>query len=332
MFIWRCTLLAGFGLLVHPFYRIEILFIYGVLGINLVCLSTLSTRLILLIAICLLIGLPRIALSKFHNANLEPDIASANEIAMPIIAEPVKAAPKNEKVSDIGETTMEREPWFDHITHAYSIDLPNKLNYQFGLMGRGYTTLALFLFGLLCGRMLNTNVHHVFRKNLLLIGIVSWSIAFLLHKTLHAITDYNIYMVFDIAGNAIQPGLLLKLALNELSAVASTSALIMTFLFLYRSSNFQRVGSLLEPYGRTALTNYVMQGLIGLVLFAPSLLGCTFGLWGNTSLMLFGVVIYVAQGIASILWLKKYRYGPLEWLWRMGTYRKSLLNRKIQKE
>jgi hypothetical protein len=44
--------------------------------------------------------------------------------------------------------------------------------------------------------------------------------------------------------------------------------------------------------------------------------------------MLFALVIYVAQIYFSKWWLSKYRYGPIEWVWRQLSYGKRLPIRK----
>ena len=77
----------------------------------------------------------------------------------------------------------------------------------------------------------------------------------------------------------------------------------------------------LAATGRMALTNYITQSLIctlifyghGLGLFervaAPGRMGIVFGIW-------------VLQLLWSPWWLKRFRFGPLEWLWRSATYMK----------
>ena len=68
-----------------------------------------------------------------------------------------------------------------------------------------------------------------------------------------------------------------------------------------------------------ALTNYVMQSLIGTFIF----FSWGLGLIGQVRALycfLLGLLIIVIQTLLSKLWLKYFLYGPLEWLWRCGTY------------
>lgn len=75
--------------------------------------------------------------------------------------------------------------------------------------------------------------------------------------------------------------------------------------------------------GRMALTNYIGQSVIGMFLFYGIGLG-----WGSTIGLLQTEVIVLAvflfQMLFSRLWLSGFKFGPLEWIWRMLTYGKWL--------
>ncbi|MFC3688989.1 DUF418 domain-containing protein [Aquipuribacter hungaricus] len=71
------------------------------------------------------------------------------------------------------------------------------------------------------------------------------------------------------------------------------------------------------PLGRTALTAYV--GATPLLLLA----GNELELRASTSwtpLLVLVLVVLVVQAVAATLWLRRFRQGPLEWLWRWGTW------------
>ena len=77
----------------------------------------------------------------------------------------------------------------------------------------------------------------------------------------------------------------------------------------------------LAAVGRMALTNYIMQSVICAFIFT----GIGFSLFGKLQrYQLYYVVfsIWLFQMIFSPLWLKYFRFGPLEWLWRTLTYKK----------
>jgi uncharacterized protein len=73
------------------------------------------------------------------------------------------------------------------------------------------------------------------------------------------------------------------------------------------------------PLGRMAFTNYLMQSLIFGWIFYGYGLGL-FGRLGVASALAIGVAVYIGQVFFSAWWLRRYRYGPLEWLWRTLMY------------
>ncbi|MEX0962730.1 MAG: DUF418 domain-containing protein [Pseudohongiellaceae bacterium] len=78
--------------------------------------------------------------------------------------------------------------------------------------------------------------------------------------------------------------------------------------------------SSLAAVGQLALTNYLSQSIICNFIF----MGFGLGLFGDLQryqvyLVVLGVWIF--QIIFSLLWLRAYRFGPAEWLWRSLTYR-----------
>ena len=76
---------------------------------------------------------------------------------------------------------------------------------------------------------------------------------------------------------------------------------------------------LLAAPGRMALTNYIGQSLIGMFLFyvIGLGLGASVGLVCTETAVL---AVYAFQTVFSLCWLKFFRFGPLERIWRMLTY------------
>jgi uncharacterized protein len=75
------------------------------------------------------------------------------------------------------------------------------------------------------------------------------------------------------------------------------------------------------PIGRMAFTNYLMQSAI----FGWLFYGYGLGLFGKLDIaaaLAIGIGVYVLQAVFSAYWLKRYLYGPVEWLWRSAMYGK----------
>jgi uncharacterized protein len=78
----------------------------------------------------------------------------------------------------------------------------------------------------------------------------------------------------------------------------------------------------LAAVGRMALTNYIMHSVICAIIFT----GVGFAMFGKLQRYeLYYVVaaIWTFQLIVSPVWLKHFRFGPLEWMWRSLTYKKK---------
>jgi uncharacterized protein len=73
------------------------------------------------------------------------------------------------------------------------------------------------------------------------------------------------------------------------------------------------------PLGRMAFTNYLAQSVILGWIFYGYGLGL-FGQLGVSSALAIGLAVYFAQIPFSAWWLGRYRYGPVEWLWRTLMY------------
>lgn len=90
-----------------------------------------------------------------------------------------------------------------------------------------------------------------------------------------------------------------------------------SLLLLERSHTGARLLHPLQAYGRMALTNYIGQTVFLLGIQAI-FLGTSETSYLVSTLASFAIV--AVQVIASNLWMRRFQYGPLEWLWRCGTY------------
>ena len=99
-------------------------------------------------------------------------------------------------------------------------------------------------------------------------------------------------------------------------------------LFAWRPEG--RVAAFLAPLaaaGRMALTNYLTQSIVLALLFY----GYGFRLFGRLdpqTASVIGIALYAGQLWFSTWWLKQYRFGPFEWVWRSLTYGRRQLMQK----
>jgi len=79
------------------------------------------------------------------------------------------------------------------------------------------------------------------------------------------------------------------------------------------------VMALVASLGQMALTNYLLESVVLGFMFYGYGLGL-FGRIGSAPAVVIGVALYVGQLFFSRFWLRHYRFGPVEWLWRSLTY------------
>ncbi len=92
-------------------------------------------------------------------------------------------------------------------------------------------------------------------------------------------------------------------------------------MLVCRSKRFSKVHHVLSSYGRMAFTNYIGQTVIATWIFYGYGLGW-FGSVSRVEQLGVVLVIWTVQLTLSPLWLRYFRFGPLEWVWRTGTYMK----------
>jgi uncharacterized protein len=97
-------------------------------------------------------------------------------------------------------------------------------------------------------------------------------------------------------------------------------ALIVT---LWQKRAWQKILAWLAPVGRMALTNYLLQTVICVIIFYGYGFA-QFGKFGALASTLVALAIFLFQIFFSAIWLKYFAYGPLEWIWRQLTYRQRL--------
>jgi uncharacterized protein len=97
---------------------------------------------------------------------------------------------------------------------------------------------------------------------------------------------------------------------------------VLTIVRLSELPSWQARFAPIATAGRMPLTNYLMQTLICTALFC----GWGFGLWGKVGpaaqLALALGIFFLIQVPLSVMWLRRFEYGPLEYAWRVLTYGK----------
>jgi uncharacterized protein len=106
---------------------------------------------------------------------------------------------------------------------------------------------------------------------------------------------------------------------NYTGAVLASIGYAAVLILVVKRGALGRMRQALGAVGQMALTNYLLHSVITAVIF----LGWGFGLAGRfdyAEQLLVVVAIWAFQLASSPVWMKRYRFGPAEWLWRSLTY------------
>ena len=163
--------------------------------------------------------------------------------------------------------------------------------------------MAMMKLGILSGQR-----DSAYYRKMMLIGyglglpIVLFSAYNLYAHEFHELYLFRVGMVPNYVGSVL-------VALGHIGAV----------MLLVKANAWAGLMKRFSAVGRMALTNYLMHSIILTTIFY----GYGLGLYGEIprlAQMAFVVMVVGLQLLISPLWLERYRFGPIEWLWRSLTY------------
>lgn len=175
---------------------------------------------------------------------------------------------------------------------------------------RLFKVMGLFLLGFYIGR--NRLYANLVDKRGLLKRV-------LLYGTMVGLPASLLYAWSAVEGHVW--GLTVHSVLYTVSVFPLGLAYASAICLLYLNHKENRVFGIVAASGRMALTNYIGQSFLGILIFY----GIGFG-WGASvgliHVLMIATCVYAIEIILSNFWLHNCRFGPLEWMWRMLTYGK----------
>lgn len=297
----RLLVLLAIGLIHMTFlWEGDILTLYALLGLLLPLFTGWSDRRLLILAACLLL-LPIAGITLFHLAKVDPDLRLIE------LAEHLFAALGGD--NDGWRTWLLREDLRSFFTWTLS-GPPFRIG-GFFESWRIPKVLAIMLLGLLAGRRLVADKLLEDRTLLSRVALFGFLIGI----------PANIgYGLIGGLGQEDFPRALTATAFYAIGVVPLGLAYAASFVLLWPKA--RKILGLLAAPGRMALTNYLSQTILGIIIFY----GIGFGLYRSLGPWEFSgvaVAIFAAQLIWSRLWLRYFAQGPMERLWRLGTYGRS---------
>ncbi len=306
----RLLALLAFGL-VHTivFWNGDVLHIYALLGFGLLLLRNVSDRVVYaLIGACLLYPAVSATLRVFV---MTPDVVATQVLQMQIWAA------SNDLAYGQGSFVAAA---LEHARQAvYFYTDPFML---WGALGFYAQIAATMLIGFLVGR--NGWVRRIPELMPWVKRVQWWAFG----------VGGACTLIFGILGQLDQPPApsLAKVVVSvaySLSRLGMAIFYVLTIVRVAQVPSWQRRLGPMAAAGRMTLTNYLMQTLIATTIFY----GWGFGLWNKVGpaagLLLAFAIFFIIQLPLSVWWLRRFQFGPIEWVWRLATYghRPAMLSR-----
>jgi uncharacterized protein len=313
IYIRRLLALIVLGL-IHAYliWTGDILALYGVLGFLLLFFRNLKPKVILPLALVLYLIPParwEISLVQGISGKKSSDVtAQAKGSSTPAQVEALREVESS--------------------VHAYAngtwreITAQRARDYSYYLAhNQALTVFPVFLFGLYCGRRGFFGDLVVHRKSFFRAGKWSFAVAF---------TGTIVLRVLYLQGVPEWTALL-----RPFAYVIEHSALVIFYIsaivMLNQNERIRRCMVPLAAAGRQALSNYIFQSLVCTLIFYSYGLGY-YGKVGPAIGVLLALLVFVLQLILSVLWLRRFNYGPVEWILRSITYGRLQVMRSRQAE
>ncbi|KQL55542.1 hypothetical protein AN964_16880 [Heyndrickxia shackletonii] len=169
-----------------------------------------------------------------------------------------------------------------------------------------FSILPLMMIGAGASKMKWLQNAKTHKRKWLFLFIVSFIVGIFL-KSLPVIIDSN---------------LAFKLVQQSIGGTIFSFAIVAFIVLLMTNRICEKILRPIAAAGRMSLTIYLVQSIVGSLIFYHYGLGLYGGLTLLSCVMI-GIFIYIIQVILAEIWFIKFQYGPLEKVWRMVTYGKK---------
>lgn len=294
-FVWRLALLFVWGNINAAFFPGEVLVLFALTGLTLPLVARFGDRTVLWIAIVLM--MQPLDIAKMIVAAIDP---SAVDAAVTPAFTPYWQANMDALTGGGFWTAVRSNLWDGQL-----FSLIWAAEY-----GRIFQAPGLMMIGMLIGRrglFSDTPANVRFWARAALAGVICF---FPLKGLAEMLPQY-----IGNQGVAAPLGLLL----SSWHKLAFMVFIVGTVIVVFYRTRMQAAMMKIAPYGKMSLTMYITQSLFGSFIFFDWGLGLGKVL-GSTASLGIALVIFAIQYTFAVLWLRKHRQGPLEYLWRKATW------------
>jgi uncharacterized protein len=293
-FIWRMILLLVFGVINTFFYNGDIFVSYAIFGMLMPLAGKLNTKTIAIITVFLLIQ--PIEIYQMVAALFNPDYQLINANSGQYFG----LMAKTQETGSFWECGWNNLKYGQLATVTWNIE-----------SGRTTQLPGLFFLGMLLGRIrLFYN-----EKNNLKTWLGVLAVALLVFFPAYGL--HNIIPEHITRKELLVPVQLLFKSWSNLSQTFMyISVLVLLFYSIPKTHNYMMK---LTNFGRTSMTNYFLQSILGSILYY----GWGFGLYrhcGPAISLLIGIAMVLVQYFFCRWWLSTHSHGPFEGMWKKLTW------------
>lgn len=328
----RNGLLILFGLLhAYLIWWGDILFFYGVCGLILFFFRKSSPRMLLVVGTC--VFLMNIPINLLQGFGMEMMKAQADKVTAKQ-AEGTELGPKDKQVlKDWAEMSTMMAPSQEEVDRIVRV-------HRDGTYGEIFAERAKFVMffqpaGILVFALWRCGGLMLLGMALMRLGVFSGERSKAFYQRM-ALAGYGIGLPLVAVGAFLiqrtdwDPFYFMKAGVhwNYVGSVGVSLGHVALLMLIVQGGLLTGLTERLKAVGRMAFTNYLMQSVVMTTVFY----GYGFGLYGRADrLEQMGVValMWIAQLVWSPIWLRHFRFGPAEWLWRTMTYGKAQPFRRL---
>lgn len=309
----------------------DILFAYACCGMILFAFRRLSPKALLIAA-----GLCLLLMTLRENADFYREKATIHKGELVAKLDTTKTKLTNEQQEDLGAMTgmkekaslESRKKEMENNLEKVRGDYATFYKYQ---SERSFFVETAFFYAVIWDLLLFMFLGMAFYKNGVLTGKASSKIYWLMFifgmGIGLALSWFRLQPLIDHQFNKFAYTKDVNFEFYEISRTFRAIGIFGLIMLLYKSGWFKWLFALMRPVGQMAFTNYLAQSfLVGLFFY-----GIGFSMFGKLERHEMYYVVaatWTLQIIWSHIWLRYFRFGPLEWLWRSLTYWKKQPFRK----
>jgi uncharacterized protein len=292
-FAWRLLILLAYGIINSAFYEGDILTFYSLIGFFLIPVARLSNKAVFWIALVLM-------LQPYEWINYIISLQTPETI----IGNPISWSYFG-KIGEYLSGPSLLKTWAGNLTNGKTAVLIWTWE-----TGRVFQTLSLFMFGMLAGRkslFKLSDANNKFWRNTLIIATISFIPLYYIKNNLPG------WICSEVVR---RPLLTIE---SSYSNMAFMLILVSGFVLLYQTRFFYKKLNVFSFLGRMSLSNYIMQSIIGSIIYYGFGLGL-YRYTGATYCLMIGIVLVISQGYFCSWWFKHHDQGPLETIWHKATW------------